>query len=120
MLCLGIDSGTKSTKALVLDIESGKVLALAQSSYGTIEGLPTGHVEQDPQTWIEGAEATVAECLAKVGKRAGEICAVGVSGQQHGLVALDESNEPLRPAKLWCDVSTAAQCEAFNKELGGS
>ena len=120
MLCLGIDSGTKSTKALVLDIESGNVLALAQKSYGTIEGLPTGHVEQDPQTWIDAAETTVAECLAKVGKRAGEICAVGVSGQQHGLVALDESNEPLRPAKLWCDVSPAAQCEAFNKEFGGA
>jgi len=44
MICLGIDSGTKSTKALVLDIESGEVLALAQRSYGTIEGLAPGHV----------------------------------------------------------------------------
>ena len=50
MLCLGIDSGTQSTKTLVLDIEKGKVLALAQSTYGTIEGLPPGHVEQDPAT----------------------------------------------------------------------
>ncbi|MEP6976219.1 MAG: FGGY family carbohydrate kinase, partial [Spartobacteria bacterium] len=102
MLCLGIDSGTKSTKALVLDIESGEVLALAQSNYGTIEGLPPGHMEQDPATWIDAAEATVEECLEKIGKRCSEIKAVGVSGQQHGLVALDESNEPLRPAKLWC------------------
>ncbi len=119
MLCLGIDSGTKSTKALVLDIESGEIVALAQQNYGTLEGLPSGHVEQDPQTWIEAAEATVAECLEKVGKRRSEIKAVGVSGQQHGLVALDESNEPLRPAKLWCDVSTAAQCEEFNQEFDG-
>ncbi|MEO7166164.1 MAG: xylulokinase [Chthoniobacterales bacterium] len=120
MLCLGIDSGTKSTKALVLDIESGEVLALAQSNYGTIEGLPPGHMEQDPATWIDAAEATVEECLEKIGKRCSEIKAVGVSGQQHGLVALDESNEPLRPAKLWCDVSTEKQCEEFNQEFGGS
>ncbi len=119
MLCLGIDSGTKGTKALVLDIESGAVLALAQESYGTIAGLPPGHVEQDPQTWLDAAEKTVSECLEKIGNRRGEIKAIGVSGQQHGLVPLDEANEPLRPAKLWCDVSTAPQCEEFNKEFGG-
>ncbi|HEY3662277.1 MAG TPA: xylulokinase [Chthoniobacterales bacterium] len=120
MLCLGIDSGTKSTKTLVLDVESGEVLALAQRPYGTIEGLPPGHVEQDPKTWIDAAAETVAECLEKVGERRGEIKAIGVSGQQHGLVALDEANEPLRPAKLWCDVSTEEQCEQFNKEFGGA
>lgn len=119
MLSLGIDSGTKSTKTLVLDIESGKVLALAQRTYGTIEGLPPGHVEQDPQTWLDAAEATIAECLEKIGKRRSEICAVGVGAQQHGLVALDEANQPLRPAKLWCDVSTEPQCEEFNKKFGG-
>jgi len=119
MLCLGIDSGTKSTKSLVLDVESGEVVALAQRAYGTIEGLPPGHIEQDPKTWLEAAEETVAECLEKVGERRSEIKAIGVSGQQHGLVALDEANEPLRPAKLWCDVSTEAQCVEFNKEFGG-
>ncbi|MEO6971053.1 MAG: FGGY family carbohydrate kinase [Chthoniobacterales bacterium] len=120
MLCLGIDSGTKSTKSLVLDTESGEVVALAQRAYGTIEGLPPGHVEQDARTWIEAAEATVAECLEKIGARRSELKAIGVSGQQHGLVALDEANEPLRPVKLWCDVSTEAQCEEFNKEFGGT
>ncbi len=120
MLCLGIDSGTKSTKALVLDLEAGKVLALAQQAYGTIEGLPPGHVEQDPQIWIDAAEATIAQCLGKIGARRGEIRAVGVSAQQHGLVALDEAGEPLRPAKLWNDVSTEAQCQEFDQEFGGS
>ena len=67
MLSLGIDSGTRSTKAIVLDLESGEVVALAQRAYGTIEGLPPGHVEQDPQTWIDAAETTVAECLEIVG-----------------------------------------------------
>ncbi len=119
MLALGIDSGTKSTKTLVLDIESGKVLALAQQAYGTIEGLPPGHVEQDPQIWIDAAETAIAECLEKIGKRRNEISAIGVSAQQHGLVALDEANQPLRPAKLWCDVSTEPQCDALNKKFGG-
>jgi xylulokinase len=120
MLCLGIDSGTKSTKALVLDIESGEVVALAQRSYGTIEGLAPGHVEQEARTWIEAAEATVAECLEKIGARRAELKAIGASGQQHGLVALDEANEPLRPAKLWCDISTETQCEEFNQEFDGA
>ncbi len=119
MLCLGIDSGTKSTKTLVLDIESGEVVAHAQRTYGTIAGLPPGHVEQDPKTWIDAASETVAECLETLGERRGEIKAIGVSGQQHGLVALDEAGDTLRPAKLWCDVSTEEQCEEFNKEFGG-
>ncbi len=119
MLSLGIDSGTKSTKVLVLDVESGEVLAVAQRPYGTIEGLPPGHVEQEPRLWVEAAEEAVSECLEKVGERRGEIKAIGVSGQQHGLVALDEANKPLRPAKLWCDVSTEEQCEEFNQEFDG-
>lgn len=119
MLCLGIDSGTKSTKTLILEIESGEVVALAQRAYGTVAGLPPGHVEQEPKTWIEAAAETIGECLEKVAERRDEIHAIGVSAQQHGLVALDEANEPLRPAKLWCDVSTEAQCEEFNKQFGG-
>jgi xylulokinase len=119
MLCLGIDSGTKSTRTLVLDLESGETLAFAQQTYSTIEGLPTGHVEQDPHLWTTAAEATIGECLERVGDRRGEIKAIGVSAQQHGLVALDDANEPLRPAKLWCDVSTEEQCEKFNREFGG-
>jgi xylulokinase len=119
MLFLGIDSGTKSTKTLVLDIESGKVIALAQKSYDTISGLPHGHLEQSPQTWIDAVDATVRECLAKIDKRKTDIVGVGVSAQQHGLVTLDVKNEPVRPAKLWCDMSAAAQSEKLNKVFGG-
>src|SRR5216684_3656107 len=119
MLCLGIDSGTKSTRTLVLDIESGKVIALAQKSYETIPGLPHGHVEQLPQTWIDAVDATIRECLAKIDKRKIDIVGIGVSAQQHGLVTLDAKNEPVRPAKLWCDTSAAAQSEKLNKAFGG-
>lgn len=119
MLCLGIDSGTKSTRALVLDVESGEVLAIAQENYDFLPGLPAGYAEQDPQAWIDAAQQVVADCLGKIGERRAEIHAIGVSAQQHGLVALDAANEPLRPAKLWCDISTREQCEELSKEFGG-
>jgi xylulokinase len=118
MLCLGIDSGTKSTRALVLDAESGKVVALAQQTYETISGLPRGQVEQSPQTWIDATDATIRECLARIHKRRADIVAIGVSAQQHGLVTLDARNQPIRPAKLWCDTSAAAQSEKLNKAFG--
>ena len=119
MLCLGIDSGTTSTKTLVLDVDSGKVLASAQQNYGTIEGLAHGHVEQDPKTWIDAVNAMIGECLSKIGTRKDEVVSIGVSAQQHGLVVLDGKNHPIRPAKLWCDTSTAAQANELNKEFGG-
>jgi xylulokinase len=118
MLCLGIDSGTKSTRALVLDMETGRVIALAQRMYDTIPGLPHGQVEQLPQTWIDATNATIRECLAAIGKRRADIVAVGVSAQQHGLVTLDAKNQVIRPAKLWCDTSAAAQSEKLNKAFG--
>jgi xylulokinase len=120
MLCLGIDVGTTSTKALVLDVEHGKVLALARQPCGTIESLPAGHVEQAPRTWTDAADRVVRACLSQIGHRKKEIVAMGVSAQQHGLVILDAKNQPIRPAKLWCDTSTAAQAEELNRALGGT
>ena len=119
MICLGLDSGTQSTKCIALDVEGGVVLATAQQTYGFIEGLPPGAFEQNPETWVEAAAEVIRECLGKLGERRGEVRAIGVSAQQHGLVALNEENEPVRPAKLWCDTTTAPQCEQFVKEFGG-
>jgi xylulokinase len=119
MIALGIDSGTQSTKTIALDLESGEILATAQKSYGMIAGLPPGHMEQDPETWFDAADVTVRECAAKLGARREEIRAIGVSGQQHGLVVLDSSGKSIRPAKLWCDTSTTAECAAIHSEFGG-
>ena len=63
MITLGIDCGTQSTKTLALDTDSGEVLALAARNYDLIPGLPPGHAEQDPATWIAAMDATVAEVL---------------------------------------------------------
>lgn len=119
MYFLGIDSGTQSTKAIVLDLDTGKILASGSKSYGLIQGLPAGHLEQHPQSWIEAVEASIKQCLAKLGKKKSLIRGIGVSGQQHGLVALDAKDQVVRPAKLWCDTSTQAQCEQIAHEFGG-
>jgi len=119
MLTIGIDSGTQSTKSVVLDTESGEILATAQRGYELIPDLPPGHMEQDPQTWINAVDDTVRECLAQIGGRKEEIHAIGVSGQQHGFVPLDKKGKVIRPAKLWCDTSTLEQCNQFSQEFGG-
>lgn len=120
MLAIGIDSGTQSTKSVVLDTETGAILATAQRGYGFIEDLPPGHMEQDPQVWINAVDDTIRECVALVGGRKDEIKAIGVSGQQHGLVPLNKEADVIRPAKLWCDTSTLEQCNQFSKEFGGT
>lgn len=120
MFYLGIDSGTQSTKAIVLDLETGKIVASGSKAYGLIPGLPSGHLEQDPKVWLQAVEASIKQCLAKLGSaKKKHIRGIGVSGQQHGLVVLDAKDEVIRPAKLWCDTSTQAQCGQIAHEFGG-
>ncbi|MEO7933604.1 MAG: xylulokinase [Chthoniobacterales bacterium] len=118
MLYLGIDSGTQSTKCIVLDTETWEIVASAQSGYSLIAGLPPGHLEQHPEDWLTATETTIADCLDKLGSRRDAVRGIGISGQQHGLVVLDRNGNVIRPAKLWCDTSTASQCEAFAQEFG--
>jgi xylulokinase len=120
MLFIGIDSGTQSTKSIVLNLETGSIEASAQRSYDLTPGLPPGHMEQDPQVWIDAVDQTITSCLQQLGPSRHDVRGIGVSGQQHGLVVLNKANEVVRPAKLWCDVSTAAQCAEIIEEFGGS
>jgi xylulokinase len=119
MITLGIDSGTQSTKCIALDLESGKIVASASQAYGLVEGLPPGHLEQEPKVWLDAVDKTVRACIQQLGKRKDDVQAVGVSGQQHGFVPLDKKNKVIRPAKLWCDTSTTEQCQQFEAEFGG-
>lgn len=119
MLTIGIDSGTQSTKAIVLDLETGAIVAQASRHHDLIPGLPAGHLEQHPEDWWQALDGSVRECLDSLGDRRAEVRAIGVSGQQHGLVVLDANDAVIRPAKLWCDTSTVSQCEAFENAFGG-
>ena len=120
MIFIGIDSGTQSTKAIALDFESGEIAAQSSQAYDLIDGLEPGHLEQNPQDWIDAVDATVGDCLQQLGERKSELKGIGVSGQQHGLVVLDENDQPVRPAKLWCDTSTVDQCDQFGEKFGGA
>ena len=118
-LLLGIDSGTQSTKVLVVDARDGKVLASAAQEYDLIPNLPPGAKEQHPHTWRDATASAIRRALRQAKAVAAEVKAIGVSGQQHGFVPLDKEGEVIRPAKLWCDTSTAAECEEITEKLGG-
>lgn len=116
-LYIGIDSGTQSTKAVVLDLDQGRVVTEARASHELIPHLPAGHLEQHPEDWTAALEATLAEVCSRIDAK--RVRGIGVSGQQHGFVPLDGKGEVIRPAKLWCDTSTAKECELLTKKLGG-
>src|SRR5215475_11415856 len=116
-LFLGFDVGTQGTKGVLLDVEPGTVIARAAAHYGLIEGLPPGAAEQDPEVWIAAVRDVAAQLLAAVPGAAARVAGVGVAGQQHGLVVLDEARRVIRPAKLWCDTSTAAEAAELSTAL---
>ena len=118
-LLIGIDSGTQSTKVLIVDSRDGKVLASAFQAYDLIPDLPPGAKEQHPHTWREATASAIRQGLRQAKAVAADVVAIGVSGQQHGFVALDSQGEVIRPAKLWCDTSTAPECDEIMDKLGG-
>ncbi len=118
-LIIGIDSGTQSTKVLVIDARDGKVLASAAKEYDLLPDLAPGAKEQHPHTWRDATASGIRRALRQAKAVASEVKAIGVSGQQHGFVPLDAQGEVIRPAKLWCDTSTAAECEEIMEKAGG-
>ena len=118
-LLIGVDSGTQSTKALVVDARDGRVLGSATEGYDLIENLPPGAKEQEPERWRDAALRTIRKALKEAAAKPGEVKAIGISGQQHGFVPLDGEGSVIRPAKLWCDTSTTAECEEITEKLGG-
>ena len=115
-LVLGFDVGTQGTKGLVVDAEAGEVVARASRSYDLLPGLAPGAAEQHPSTWVDAVTAVSEELLADLDPHA--VAAVGVSGQQHGCVLVDEGGQVLRPAKLWCDTATAVEARELSEAFG--
>jgi xylulokinase len=117
-LYIGVDSGTQSTRALAMD-STGAVISKASRPHTLLGGLPLGHMEQRPEDWWLATVESIRECLADPKVDASKVRAIGVSGQQHGLVPLDEDCMVIRPAKLWNDTSTAVEAQALVEKLGG-
>jgi len=119
-LLIGIDSGTQSTKALVVDAVSGRVLGEGSAPHSLIPGLPAGAKEQDPAQWVRATTRAIQAALKASKAKAAEVVAIGVSGQQHGFVPLDSQDRVIRPAKLWCDTVTAPECAEITAAMGGA
>ena len=113
---LGIDCGTQSTKALLVDAETLATLAVGRTHHELIS-RDDGAREQHPDWWITALQAATREALSQAGPV--EVAGIGVSGQQHGMVCLDAEDHPVRPAKLWNDTTTAADCSWLTRKLGG-
>ncbi|MGA4959718.1 xylulokinase [Streptomyces lavendulocolor] len=111
---IGVDSSTQSTKAVLVDAASGKVLATGRAAH-TVSG-EAGARESDPEEWWRALAGAVAEALAGFDARA--VTGIAVAGQQHGLVVLDSAGRPLRPALLWNDTRSAPQAAALTDRLG--
>ncbi|MFZ1401261.1 MAG: xylulokinase [Candidatus Promineifilaceae bacterium] len=113
---IGIDSSTTATKALLMD-ENGRVLSVASSSYG-YETPQSLWSEQRPELWWTGTVASIQQLLAETAVPPHAIQAIGLTGQMHGLVLLDKNGDVLRPALLWNDQRTAAECDEMRTVIG--
>ena len=117
-LFLGIDCGTQGTKAVILDAVSGDVLGQGAAAHKLISGT-NGRREQDTAQWLDAFTLATRRALVAANVDGQDILGIGVSGQQHGLVLLDDQGQVLRPAKLWCDTETTAENDRLLKHLGG-
>jgi xylulokinase len=115
-LFIGIDTSTTATKALLMD-ENGLVIGVASNEYPYDMPQPLWS-EQDPGLWWRAAIDSIRQVLAKKNVDAAAVKGIGLTGQMHGLVLLDEKGEVLRPAILWNDQRTGAQCDAIRLKLG--
>ncbi len=108
---LGLDIGTTSTKAILVDAEQ-HTLARAEVPYPTSHPAP-GLSEQDPALWIEAVRSVVAAIAQSAPNATQNVKAIGMSGQMHSLVALGQGGHPLRPAILWNDTRGAPECRSL-------
>jgi xylulokinase len=112
---IGIDLGTQSVKVVFYDFAKNAIVANESAPLDLYQD-DTGVAEQQSQWWLNALHDAVAQVDPDVRKTAR---AIAVSGQQHGFVAVDKSNEVLAPVKLWCDTSTAAECDEIMDAFGG-
>jgi len=114
---LGIDVGTGGTRALIMDVQ-GQVVASASAEHQHFASPRPGWAEQDPRNWWQACGVAVRKALQSGNIRAEDIGCVGFSGQMHGAVLLDSADEVVRPAIIWCDQRSEAQCSELEQLIG--
>ena len=114
---MGVDLGTGGVRAIVIDAHTGALLSSATAEYPLLTPKPQW-AEQNPDDWWRAARHAIRDALHRAGDHASHLVALGLTGQMHGLTLLDADNQPLRPAILWCDNRTAAQCEQIHETVG--
>ncbi len=117
MKLLGIDVGTSGSRAVLIDTD-GAVVASATVEHAPFASPKIGWAEQNPNDWRRATFEAIRQILAHENIKADEIGAVGLSGQMHGAVFLDESDEVLRPSIIWCDQRTEKQCRELTERTG--
>jgi xylulokinase len=114
---LGIDVGTSGTKTLAMRSD-GRIVATATAEYPLSNPRP-GWSEQDPEDWWRATIKTVQAVLKKGKLKPADIAGIGLSGQMHGSVFLDSRKHVIRPAILWNDQRTSAECAEIESRAGG-
>ncbi|MET9433374.1 xylulokinase [Streptomyces sp. NPDC006551] len=114
---IGVDSSTQSTKAAVVDTTTGALLAVGRAPH-TVDGTG-GARESDPGQWWTALVEAVGRALKEAAVPPSAVTGIAVAGQQHGLVVLDATGRPLRPALLWNDTRSAPQAAGLTAALGG-
>jgi xylulokinase len=117
VLFLGIDVGTGGTRAILID-ERGAVVSQATEDHIPFATPRPGFAEQDPDDWWRAATIAIRRSLADVPDAASRVAAIGLTGQMHGAVMLDEKERPIRPAPIWCDLRSTEEARAMNERAG--
>ncbi|WNC14791.1 xylulokinase [Brevibacillus brevis] len=114
---IGLDLGTSSVKALLVDQE-GNVCGESSRRYPLMQ-VKSGYSEQNPEEWVEQSIEALQDLLQQAGIAGNDVEGISFSGQMHGLVLLDERNQVIRNAILWNDTRTSKQCREIEQVMGG-
>lgn len=117
MWFLGMDVGTGGTRAVLVDGE-GKLIAGASCEHEPFKTAQSGWAEQDPEDWWRAAQEAIRSVIAAAPEPREPIAAIGLTGQMHGAVMLDENGAVLRPSLIWCDTRTQPQCDWLTEKIG--
>ena len=113
---IGLDIGTSAAKALLCD-QDGKIIAIAQQKYPLYSPQPLWS-EQNPSDWWQGSIHAIQQLLAQSAISPSQVAGIGLTGQMHGSVFLDREDQVIRPALLWNDQRTAAECDQITAAVG--